>query len=462
MGTLPETSVIPTSITKITTPQSTLNLPVIPPIMGSYNSSGDTEPPNSLIIGGGWEEHVMEITEERKRRRGPIWKLTSFRKSLKAIIPLDLQTTKPSFCYRQDLVTKPAKIIHISPYLFIICTEGLSALIRNAERLGHIHGIKVCRGAPSIIHLFFADDSMLFFQANATEGKYVKNIIERYEKASGQAINLSKSGIMYNGNVPNNEKAAISDLLGISTGLDTSRYLGLPSLIGRKKKQIFAYLKDRVWARLQGWRTKPLSRAGCEILIKSVPQAIPTFCMSTSPPSPPPSVAEEIQRMINSFWWGRKNNATKGLCVPKEFGVMGFRDFYGFNLAILGKQEWKLLSDPNATICRIYKAKYYPRGDFLNANIGHNPSFAWRSILASQVVLKRGYRWRIGDGSHINILKDPWLRDSSNFYVEKAMIPELHDWTVQDLMVRAHENGITKSLNLSLRSRILKKSWKSH
>ncbi|XP_073318192.1 uncharacterized protein [Primulina huaijiensis] len=109
---------------------------------------------------------------------------------------------------------------------------------------------------------------------------------------------------------------------------------------------------------------------------------------------------------------------------------MGFRDFYGFNLAMLGKQVWKLLSDPNATICRIYKAKYYPRGDFLNANIGHNPSFAWRSILASQ---------------------DPWLRDSSNFYVEKAMIPELHDWTVQDLMVRAHENGITKSLNLSLR-----------
>ncbi|XP_075507434.1 uncharacterized protein LOC142544260 [Primulina tabacum] len=124
----------------------------------------------------------------------------------------------------------------LSPYLFIICTEGLSALIRNAERLGHIHGIKVCRGAPSISHLFFVDGSMLFFRANATEGKYVKNIIERHEKASGQAINLSKSGIMYSDNVPNNEMAVISDLLGVSTGLDTSRYIGLPSLIGRKKK----------------------------------------------------------------------------------------------------------------------------------------------------------------------------------------------------------------------------------
>ncbi|XP_075507435.1 putative mitochondrial protein AtMg00310 [Primulina tabacum] len=114
---------------------------------------------------------------------------------------------------------------------------------------------------------------------------------------------------------------------------------------------------------------------------------------------------------------------------------MSFRDFYSFNLAMLGKQGWKLLSEPNAKICCIYKAKYYPRGDFLNANIGHNPSFAWRSILASQVVLKKGYRWRIGYGGHINIWKDPWLRDSSNFFVEKAMIPELHDWRVQDLMV---------------------------
>ncbi|XP_075485321.1 uncharacterized protein LOC142525036 [Primulina tabacum] len=80
----------------------------------------------------------------------------------------------------------------LSPYLFIICTEGLSALIRNAERLGHIHGIKVCRGAPSISHLFFADDSMLFFRANATEGNYVKNIIER-EAIDGGSVTVVTS-----------------------------------------------------------------------------------------------------------------------------------------------------------------------------------------------------------------------------------------------------------------------------
>jgi hypothetical protein len=51
----------------------------------------------------------------------------------------------------------------LSPYLFIICAEGLSALIRQAEARGDIHGTKICRNAPIISHLLFADDCFLFF-----------------------------------------------------------------------------------------------------------------------------------------------------------------------------------------------------------------------------------------------------------------------------------------------------------
>ncbi|KAL9452732.1 hypothetical protein AB3S75_008512 [Citrus x aurantiifolia] len=43
----------------------------------------------------------------------------------------------------------------LSRYLFIICTEGLSSLIRNWERAGLIHGVKVARSAPTVSHLFF-------------------------------------------------------------------------------------------------------------------------------------------------------------------------------------------------------------------------------------------------------------------------------------------------------------------
>ena len=50
----------------------------------------------------------------------------------------------------------------ISPYLFLLCTEGLSVMIRKKEVEGSIRGVVVSRGAPKISHLFFADDSIIF------------------------------------------------------------------------------------------------------------------------------------------------------------------------------------------------------------------------------------------------------------------------------------------------------------
>ena len=51
----------------------------------------------------------------------------------------------------------------LSSYLFILCVEGLSSLMNQVERRGEIHGCRICRRAPSIVHLLFADDSAFFF-----------------------------------------------------------------------------------------------------------------------------------------------------------------------------------------------------------------------------------------------------------------------------------------------------------
>ncbi|PNX86605.1 ribonuclease H, partial [Trifolium pratense] len=63
---------------------------------------------------------------------------------------------------------------------------------------------------------------------------------------------------------------------------------------------------------------------------------------------------------------------------------MGFRHLYGFNLAMLGKQGWKLLTNHDTILSRVFKAKYYSKEGFLDAKLGHNPSYVWRSIHASQ------------------------------------------------------------------------------
>ena len=83
----------------------------------------------------------------------------------------------------------------LSPYLFILVAEGLSTLIHKAINRGDIHGVQVCRGAPVVSHLLFADDCFLFCRANVVEAQRLLTILNTYEVASGQEINLSKSEV---------------------------------------------------------------------------------------------------------------------------------------------------------------------------------------------------------------------------------------------------------------------------
>ncbi|XP_074353507.1 uncharacterized protein LOC141703747 [Apium graveolens] len=96
---------------------------------------------------------------------------------------------------------------------------------------------------------------------------------------------------------------------------------------------------------------------------------------------------------------------------------MGFRDFRDFNIAMLGKQGWRFVSNPNSLVSRLYKARYFPKGTFLEAEAGNNPSFVWRSILEAKDLIKSGMRWKVGSGDFINILGQPWLLDDHNPFI---------------------------------------------
>lgn len=65
---------------------------------------------------------------------------------------------------------------------------------------------------------------------------------------------------------------------------------------------------------------------------------------------------------------------------------------------MLAKQAWRLVNGSNQLVTNIMKARYYPESDFLNANLGNNPSYIWRSIIAAQDVMRQGCRKRIGNG----------------------------------------------------------------
>jgi hypothetical protein len=85
------------------------------------------------------------------------------------------------------------------------------------------------------------------------------------------------------------------------------------------------------------------------------------------------------------------------LCVPKLDGGLGFWNLHIFNTALLAKQSWRLLNNPHSLFFRVFKARYFPWSTFLEAQLGSNPSFLWRSILSGKEVIKKGIRWNLQD-----------------------------------------------------------------
>ena len=97
----------------------------------------------------------------------------------------------------------------------------------------------------------------------------------------------------------------------------------------------------------------------------------------------PKILCDDLERMMINFWWGQRHQETKlawmiwkKLCKSKLYGGMRFRNLEAFNLALLAKQGWQILSNPNSLMARVYKAKYFPYDDILNAKFGSNPSYA--------------------------------------------------------------------------------------
>lgn len=110
------------------------------------------------------------------------------------------------------------------------------------------------------------------------------------------------------------------------------------------------------------------------------------------------------------------------LCKPKHLGGMGFRHLFSFNLAMLAKQGWRFLQNPNSLVCRLFKSIYFPHTSFWNAKLGASPSYAWRSILHGRDTLRAGIQRHIGDGRTTNIWTDPWLQgvDLTSYYTPRV------------------------------------------
>ncbi|XP_052484514.1 uncharacterized protein LOC128039852 [Gossypium raimondii] len=147
----------------------------------------------------------------------------------------------------------------LSSYLFLICVEGFSLLIQEAKTKEMMMGAPIGREKFSVNHLFFADDCVLFGDASREGAEVVRAIIHEYEMVSGQRVNFEKSHIYFGANVDSSVQEDIVNLFGVRLASNPEKYLGLPLMVGRRKKWAFAHFVDRFRKRVEGWSMRYLS-----------------------------------------------------------------------------------------------------------------------------------------------------------------------------------------------------------
>lgn len=225
--------------------------------------------------------------------------------------------------------------------LFNIAAEGLNLLLERAKVLGLLKGESIGPAGLKLSHLQFADDTILFCEAEWKEIVTVKRILRCFELMSGLKINFHKSVVCGVGICDDLVKAFASKLKCLCQKLPL-KYLGLPLGANPRRKKTWQPVVEKVKAKLALWKRKMLSFAGRLTLIKSVLDSLAGYYISIV--KLPKGVAKEIDKLKASFLWGsseirRKIHLVnwKTVTLSKEQGGLGVRRVRDINDFMLAK-----------------------------------------------------------------------------------------------------------------------------
>jgi hypothetical protein len=322
----------------------------------------------------------------------------------------------------------------LSPLLFLLIMEVLSRMLRRSVERGFIKGFQVGRDLHSSVcvsHLLYADDTILFCDANPEQLLYIRMVLTCFEAVTGLKVNMSKSEMVPIGEVHN--MSAMAELLYCRIGSLPLQYLGMPLGAPYKALEIWNPIIEKVERRLAGWQKMYLSKGGRLTLLKSTLSSLPTYYLSLFPI--PVSVAKRIESLQRNFLWGGMGEEQKlhlvawdKVCSPIPQGGLGVRHLIPFNRALLGKWLWRFGLEEMHLWRRVVVAKYgLGRGGWLsNIPRGTHGCGLWKHICMGWEVFSSHIHFEVGLGSRVSFWHDRWCSDRPL----KELFPRLFEFSL--------------------------------
>ncbi|GMJ08923.1 hypothetical protein HRI_004561500 [Hibiscus trionum] len=146
----------------------------------------------------------------------------------------------------------------LSPFLFNLIAEGLSALLRSAMAKGFLSGLKVGCGRMKIFHIQYADDLILFSEANELYLRNTVRILRGFELVYGLKLNFSKSKLM-GINLSDETVSEWANWLHCKSEKFPSPYLGLPLGQHKNSTSIWNPIVEKFKNKFMEWKSKLLS-----------------------------------------------------------------------------------------------------------------------------------------------------------------------------------------------------------
>ncbi|KAF7801626.1 ribonuclease H [Senna tora] len=346
----------------------------------------------------------------------------------------------------------------ISPYIYILCSNILSCMIRKQKVAKLWKGVKIGRNAVPLTHLMYADDTLLFFQANEHNLRAVNSVLAEYAELAGQKMNGHKSFLVFSPNIRHNKKKEMADFFNLKFHSTLGKYLGTYIDCKESKSHVIQDTLNKIESKLKVWKSKLLSQAARLTLIKSVINSYlvyPFSCMQF-----PKDKCKRIEGLMSNFFWGHNGSSPKlhlqnwsHLCKSKDMGDLALCDVKAFNEALMGKQLWRTMNNNKSLASSILTSKYVNADG--NLVVPSSASWRWKAIFRSKEVVVSNLEWQIGDGKSIksnHLAWWPMLRDQQLVSTVADLIKHNGTWntSLPNKVYDTHTAGVIANTPISV------------